>query len=126
MDNSKKIILIIDDDEEMTRLLKIELEQEEYEVFLAHDGSEGFRQIREKKPDVIILDIMMHGMDGYEMMKILKVDDVTRDIPVVVLSAKTREKDIELGKELGAELYIVKPFDPIELIEGIHKVSGRE
>lgn len=126
MDNSKKIILIIDDDEEMTRLLRIELEQEEYEVFLAHDGSEGFKQIREKKPDVIILDIMMHGMDGCEMMKILKIDDATRDIPVVVLSAKTREKDIELGKELGAELYIVKPFDPIELIEGIHKVSGRE
>jgi len=126
MNEPKKIILIVDDDQGITRLLKIELEQEDYDISVASDGAEGFEKIKEAKPDAIILDIMMPGMDGYEMLKILKADDETKNIPVVILSVKTHEKDIEKAKKLGAELYITKPFDSIELIKGIRKVSGSE
>jgi DNA-binding response OmpR family regulator len=122
MEKMKKTVLLVDDEEEMTRLLKIELEQEGYEIFVAHDGLEGFQRIRECSPDVIILDIMMPGMDGYEMLKILKADDATKDIPVVILTAKTQEVDIQKGNALGATLYITKPFDSDELISRINAV----
>lgn len=121
----QKKVLIIDDEAEMTRLLKIELEQEGFKAFVARDGQEGFSQIRTIMPDVIILDIMMPGMDGYEMLTILKADDATQNIPVILLTAKTREQDIEKGKKLGADSYITKPFDSIQLVREVHRISRR-
>lgn len=121
-----KAILVVDDEEEMTQLLKIELELEGYKIFAARNGEGGLKQIKMVKPDLIILDIMMPGMDGYEMMRILKADDMTKDISIVILTARIQEKDIQKGIKMGADLYITKPFDPTKLIRGIQKILSRE
>ena len=126
MDGLKKTAVIIDDEEEMTHLLKIELEQAGYNAYVAYDGEEGFRQIRKVNPDVVILDILMPGLDGFEMLRILKADDTTKDIPIVVLTAKVHAKDIQKGKELGASLYIKKPFDAVELIRAIDEIVEKD
>ena len=126
MDGLKKTAVIIDDEEEMTHLLKIELEQAGYNAYVAYDGEEGFRQIRKVNPDVVILDILMPGLDGFEMLRILKADDTTKDIPIVVLTAKVHAKDIQKGKELGASLYIKKPFDAVKLIQAIHEIVEKD
>ena len=126
MDSLKKTAVIIDDEEEMTHLLKIELEQAGYNAYVAYDGEEGFRQIRKVNPDVVILDILMPGLDGFEMLRILKADDTTKDIPIVVLTAKVHAKDIQKGKELGASLYIKKPFDAVKLIQAIHEIVEKD
>jgi len=120
-----KRILVTDDDPVILRLLQVNLELEGYDVLLAHHGEEAYELAVAETPDLIILDIMMPRMDGYETVEKLKATEKTKDIPVVFLSAKAQQSDIERGKEYGVADYLTKPFDPTELIEVVEHLIGK-
>jgi DNA-binding response OmpR family regulator len=122
MPSKKKRILICDDDPVILRLLQVNLELEGYEVLLAHHGEEAIEVASEGNPDLIVLDIMMPRLDGYQTMQKLKAGESTSDIPVLFLSAKAQQSDIERGQEQGVAGYLTKPFDPSELLEVIENL----
>ncbi|MDQ4057966.1 MAG: response regulator [Actinomycetota bacterium] len=117
-------ILICDDDPVILRLLQVNLELEGYEVLLAHDGEEAFKQASDQVPDLVILDIMMPRMDGYQAVEALKGNHATAGIPVVFLSAKAQQSDIDRGLDHGVSDYLTKPFDPGELLEVVQRLIG--
>jgi len=120
---SQRRILICDDDPVILRLLQVNLELEGYEVLLAHDGEEVTRAALDEVPDLIILDIMMPRMDGYQAVDALKADESTASIPVVFLSAKAQQSDIDRGLKHGVSAYLTKPFDPSELLEVVQRLT---
>ena len=122
MSLAPKRILVCDDDPVILRLLQVNLELEGFEVLSAHHGQEAVRVALDEHPDLVILDIMMPRMDGYQACEILKGDDATKDIPVVFLSAKAQQSDIDRGKAYGVDEYVTKPFDPDELLEIIERL----
>jgi len=122
----KKTILVIEDDADMVELLEYNLTQEGYQVVSAPSGEEGLDRISSKRPDLVVLDLMLPGMDGLEACKLLKRDPKTEHIPVVMLTAKGEEADIVTGLELGADDYITKPFSPKVLVARIRAVLRRK
>ena len=122
MPADSKRILICDDDPVILRLLQVNLELEGFDVLLGHNGEEAVQIAQAEHPDLIILDIMMPRMDGYQACEKLKSLDDTRDIPVVFLSAKAQQSDIEKGKSFGVADYITKPFDPNDLIDVLDRL----
>jgi len=112
-------IVVVDDEADMTWLLKIELESEGYEVLIASDGEAGLELIKKKNPDLILMDVMMPKMNGYEALRRLKQDESTKQIPVLMLTAKGWEGETQKGLDLGAEDYILKPFHSGLLIKRI-------
>ena len=106
----KKIILAIDDEKDILKLVQYNLEREGYQVLCAKSGEEGLETARTKKPDLILLDLMLPGMDGLEVCKLLRANKDTKNIPILMLTAKSSELDQILGLELGATDYITKPF----------------
>lgn len=117
---AKRTILIVDDEIDFVNMIKIRLESKDYRVIGANDGQEGLKKAQKEKPDAILLDILMPGKDGYTMMRELKLNEDTKDIPVIVVTAKTGMSDLfELE---GVEDYLVKPFDDKELLKRIEKV----
>ncbi len=119
-----KRILICDDDPAILRVLQVNLEVEGYTTLLAHHGEEALEIAAREKPDLIILDIMMPRLDGYGTCERLKADDATKDIPVVFLSAKAQQADIDKGKSYGVDDYVTKPFDPYGLVEVVERLIG--
>ena len=117
-----KKILAVDDDPVIQRLLEVNLEMEGYEVRLAGDGVAAVQAATEFRPDLILLDVMMPNKDGWEACEDIKADPEMADTPVVFLSARAQDADIERGTELGAAAYITKPFDPIDLLELIEEL----
>ncbi|MDQ3954965.1 MAG: response regulator [Actinomycetota bacterium] len=117
-------ILICDDDPVILRLLQVNLELEGYEVLMANDGEAALEVAIAEDPDLVILDIMMPKLDGYQTCAKLKESPATKDIPVIFLSAKAQQSDIDKGKEYGVEDYLTKPFDPNQLIEVVERVVG--
>ncbi|BCS88426.1 response regulator transcription factor [Pseudodesulfovibrio sediminis] len=115
-----KKILIVDDEVHIKMLLEQTLEEleDEFEVdlFTASDGEEGLEFIREKRPDLVFLDIMMPKMNGYEVCRIVKEDTTLDDVKIILLTAKGQEVDRKQGLELGAMMYMTKPFDPDEIL----------
>lgn len=125
----KELVLVVEDDEDILELLTFNLEAAGYQTASATDGYEGLQLARRKSPDLIVLDIMMPGMDGFEVCKELKRKSETADIPVIMLTARTEEVDRIVGLELGADDYVVKPFSPREIIlriKAVLKRSGAE
>ncbi|MCM8778278.1 MAG: response regulator [Candidatus Omnitrophica bacterium] len=118
---AEKKLLVIDDEQDVLRLLKFRLEKAGYTVITALDGIKGLELAVREKPDLIILDIMMPGGDGYSLCERLKNISATSTIPVIFLSAKTDPKDITKGYETGAVYYITKPYDPEFLLEAVKK-----
>jgi len=118
-----KRILICDDDPVILRLLQVNLELEGYDVVLAHHGEEAYQVAQETMPDLIILDIMMPRWDGYKACQELKALEATKHIPVVFLSAKAQQSDIEIGKSFGVDEYLTKPFDPSDLIDVVERLA---
>ena len=114
-----KEILIIDDEADMILLLKIELETEGYSINLAHNGKDGISLIKKKKPDLVLLDVMMPEMDGYQTLASIKEDPDIKDIPVIMLTAKGLEEGIQKALDLGGDDYVSKPFHPGLLIKKI-------
>jgi len=121
----QKRILVIDDEEDILELLDYNLIKEGYRVFLASDGTDGIRIIREKHPDLIILDLMLPGLDGLDVCRIVKNDKTLADIPIVMLTAKGEEEDVIAGLELGADDYITKPFSIHILLARLRAVLRR-
>jgi two-component system alkaline phosphatase synthesis response regulator PhoP len=120
MKNGK--VLVVDDEVNITQILEFSIGSEGYEVLTASNGEEAIDKARREQPDLIILDIMMPKIDGYEACRILKANPITKNIPVVLLTAKGRDIDKRLGYEVGASDYIIKPFSPNKLIERIHEL----
>jgi len=118
-----KRILIIEDDLAILRGLKDNLEYESYEVLTATDGEQGYCMIREKKPDLIILDLMLPKMSGYELCRKVRKEGVT--IPILMLTARGEEMDRVLGLDLGADDYVTKPFSVPELLARIRAILRR-
>jgi len=119
-------ILIVDDDPVILRLLQINFRLEGYEVDSASRGDEALRRAREAVPDVVVLDIMMPGVDGFDVLRQLKEDPASRDVPVILLSARAQDEDRRRGYALGVEEYVTKPFDPAHLVEIVRRVlAGR-
>ncbi len=121
----KEIILIVDDEEDILEFLRYNLEREGYRVVCARDGSEAIEMARGKSPDLIVLDLMLPEIDGFEVCKRLKLHKETEDIPIIMLTAKAEETDIVVGLEIGADDYITKPFSPKVLIARIRDVLRR-
>jgi CheY-like chemotaxis protein len=116
-------VLAVDDDPVIQRLLQVNLEMEGYEVALASDGVEALEQARSFRPDIVLLDIMMPRKDGWQVCAELKQDPDLADTPVVFLSARAQDDDLQRGTELGADAYITKPFDPIDLLELVAELT---
>ena len=115
-------VLVVNDDPMVTRLVRINLELEQFEVEEAWDGRTAMKMMRENPPDLLVLDIMMPQMDGWEILKLMRDDDSLKDLPVVVLTAKVQDEDMARGWRMGADGYIVKPFNPVNLADALRKV----
>jgi DNA-binding response OmpR family regulator len=113
---------VCDDEPYILMALTDAVEMEGYECVTAINGKEALQKAREEHPDLIMLDIMMPFMDGYEVCRELKADATTRDIPVIMLTAKSQQVDIQKGKEVGADDYITKPFRPSTLRKKFNEV----
>ncbi|RLD09179.1 MAG: two-component system response regulator [Chloroflexota bacterium] len=122
----KQLIICVEDEPEVTELVQIILQREGYEVLGAKGGREGLDLIREKLPDLVLLDLMMPDMDGWEVYQQLQAEDTTRDIPVIVVTAKAQSIDKVLGLYIAkVDGYITKPFKPSELAQKIQEVLSK-
>jgi len=122
---SKGRILVVDDEIYIVHILDFSLGMEGYEVITALDGEQALEKLKTEKPDLIVLDIMMPKLDGYEVCKAIKSSPETRHIPVILLSAKGRNVDQKMGFDVGADDYITKPFSPRKLVERINQLLGQ-
>ena len=118
-------ILVVDDENDIIELLKYNLEREGFRVIPSHNGEDALRISRNESPDLIVLDLMLPGLDGLEVCRILKKKEETSHIPIIMLTAKTTEPDIIVGLELGADDYITKPFKIGELVARVRAVLRR-
>jgi len=117
-----KKILAVDDEKHIVRLVQVNLERHGYTVVTAFDGKEALEKVQTEHPDLIVLDVMMPYMDGFEVLQNLKKDQSTRDIPVIMLTAKAQDADVFKGWQSGADCYLTKPFNPMELIMFVKRI----
>ena len=118
----RRRVLVVDDEPDVLLLCRVNLEFEGYEVMEAGDGVEAMTRVRERRPDVILLDVMMPRMDGWQVLTELKSDPDLQDIPVVMLTAKVQDQDQIRGWSAGASEYITKPFSPLSLSQVLEDV----
>ncbi|HLD49590.1 MAG TPA: response regulator [bacterium] len=117
-----KRILIVDDEPHILLMVSTRLKGNGYEVLTAQDGQAGLDMARNEKPDAIILDLMLPKIDGYKVCGLLKRDARYSKIPIIIFTAKAQEEDQRLGKEMGADAYLIKPFTPEVLLETLAKL----
>ena len=117
-------ILVVDDDPVILQLLQVNFEMEGFTVITAADGQEGVDRTRADRPDVIVSDVMMPKKSGLELVAELKGDPDTASIPVLLLTAKAQQADIADGLEKGADDYVTKPFEPLELVDRVNRLLG--
>jgi DNA-binding response OmpR family regulator len=122
---AKQKILVIEDEPDLLEVVQYNLEREGHKVIVCRNGEQGLSRIRTEDPDLVILDLMLPGMDGVEVCRQVKTDPVTRNIPVIMVTAKSEESDIVLGLGIGADDYITKPFSPRELVARVKVVLRR-
>ncbi len=115
-------VMAVDDDPVIRSLLEVNLEMEGHEVVTATDGQDALNKVRSDPPDLILLDVMMPGLNGWQVAEQLKASPTTKDIPIVFLSARLKEADVRKGAELGVNSYVTKPFDPIDLMELVNRL----
>jgi DNA-binding response OmpR family regulator len=122
MDHKKVKILIADDNQNIRDALTYLLEDEGYELLLAKDGAEALQKVRDLRPDILFLDIMMPEINGYDVCRTIKADPLLKDTYVIMLTAKGQVAEQERGKEVGANEYIVKPFSPMEILAKVKSI----
>jgi DNA-binding response OmpR family regulator len=122
---TKPVVLVAEDDEDILALVVFDLEDEGYEVLTARNGRDAIDLALARLPDLILLDVAMPGLDGYEVTRRLRADESTRETPVVLLTARAQVKDVIAGFEAGANDYVTKPFRPDELRTRLHAALGR-
>lgn len=115
-------VMAVDDDHVIRGLLEVNLEMEGHEVITAVDGQDALDRVREERPDLILLDVMMPNVNGWQVAETLKNDPETRNIPIVFLSARAMEADVRKGTDLGVQAYVTKPFDPIDLMDLVNRL----
>lgn len=113
---------MVDDEPDVSKLLKARLESAGYAVFAAFDGVEALKAVKEFSPDLILLDVMLPKMDGYQVCRLLKFDEKSKNIPVIMLTARAGESDKDKSLEAGADAYLTKPFKSDELLSTISSV----
>jgi two-component system alkaline phosphatase synthesis response regulator PhoP/two-component system response regulator VicR len=121
-----KKILTCDDEIHIARLIQVNLERQGYAVAVAHDGVECLEKVAADKPDLLILDVMMPNLSGFEVLEQLKGDPETADIPVIMLTARSQDADVLRGWQTGVECYLTKPFNPMELIAFVKRILEME
>lgn len=127
MAQDKKVVVCIEDEPEMIDLVKLILGRKGFDLVGAVGGREGLETVRKLKPDLVLLDLMMPDMDGWEVYQQMKADDALKDIPVVVVTAKAQSIDKVLGLHIAkVDDYVTKPFGPQELLQSVNKVLGLE
>lgn len=122
----RKRILVVDDEIYIVHILEFSLTMEGYTVLTASDGEEALRMIEQEDPDLVVLDIMMPKLDGYEVCRRVRQSEQSSNLPVILLSAKGRPVDREAGLAAGADDYIAKPFSPRKLLEKIRELLSRQ
>jgi DNA-binding response OmpR family regulator len=115
-------VLVVDDDPVILKLLEVNFEMEGFTVLVAHDGEEGIEVARNERPDLIVSDIMMPKRSGLELVAELKGDPDTSDIPIILLSAKAQNADVRSGLDSGADDYVTKPFEPLDLVDRVNRL----
>ncbi len=118
-------VLVVDDDPVIVELLRINFEIEGFEVLSASDGREGLERARAERPDLVLSDIMMPRLDGLQLLSELRADPATASLPVVLLSAKAQNAEVQQGLDAGADDYVTKPFDPLELIDRVNAALAK-
>jgi two-component system alkaline phosphatase synthesis response regulator PhoP/two-component system response regulator VicR len=122
-----KKIMAVDDERHIVRLIQVNLERSGYQVVTAFDGPEALKKVESDRPDLIVLDVMMPKMDGFEVLKRLQASPETREIPVIMLTAKAQDADVFRGWASGVSAYLTKPFNPLELLTFVKRIlSGRD
>ena len=119
---NKKKVLAVDDDEDLLKMLKLRIDKEGYEFMSAQDGEEMLRVMKTKKPDLVILDIMLPKMDGYSALREMRKEEEFKDIPVIVLTAKEKKKLQDLFALEKIEFFIEKPFEADDLLQKIRSL----
>lgn len=117
-------VLVIDDEPDVLLLCRVNLEFEGHSVMEAPDGERGFELAVRERPDLIVLDVMLPLRDGFSILRSLQGNPATRDVPVVLLTAKAREEDQMRGWRTGADEYVTKPFSPVALTEAVNRVAA--
>src|SRR5919112_1620253 len=115
-------VLAVDDQVHIVRLIQVNLERNGYQVVTAYDGEQALEKVREENPDLIVCDVMMPRKDGFEVLREVKADPGTRDIPFIMLTAKAQDADVFRGWASGVDCYLTKPFNPMELISFVRRI----
>lgn len=123
--NGTPTILVADDEEDLRELVSYRLSRSGYEVVEAVDGQEALELATERTPDLMVLDVMMPRLDGYELTRRVREQDSLRSVPVILLTARSQETDVSRGFDVGADDYLKKPFNPDELVARVRAVLGR-
>ncbi|MHB8080477.1 MAG: response regulator transcription factor [Candidatus Krumholzibacteriia bacterium] len=119
-------ILVVDDQENIARIVRMMLENKGYATIWAGDGAEALRLAKAEEPDLILLDVMLPKIDGFKVCRLLKFDKKYSHIPIVLLTAKSSPGDKQTGREVGADYYLEKPFQPVQLIQVIEQLLSLE
>ncbi len=117
-----KKILAVDDERHIVRLVQVNLERAGYQVVTAFDGKDALEKVASEQPDLVVLDVMMPYMDGFEVLQNLRKNQSTRDLPVIMLTAKAQDADVFRGWSSGVDCYLTKPFNPMELITFVKRI----
>ena len=115
-------ILVVDDERHIVRLVQVNLERAGYQIVTAFDGREALEKVESEHPDLVILDVMMPYMDGFEVLQTLRKNPATSTLPVIMLTAKAQDADIFRGWQAGVDSYLTKPFNPMELLGFVRRI----
>lgn len=126
LNRSRPLILVVEDDPDIAQLLKITLAKESLDLFWVDSGNAAFAEVQEKRPDLILLDLMLPGQNGFQICESIKRSPATAHIPILMISARNQEKDILEGYQLGVDDYITKPFSPKVLVAKIRRALDRD
>ncbi|MBC8136554.1 MAG: response regulator [Fibrella sp.] len=115
-------ILAVDDEPNIVRLIQVNLERDGYTVETANNGAQALAKIRQNRPDLLVSDVMMPEMDGFELLANIRRDPMLADLPVIMLTAKAQDRDVMEGYTRGADMYLTKPFNPMELKQFVKRI----
>jgi len=122
--NKPLLVLVADDDDDILLLVTTRLRRDGFDVIQARDGDEALGLALERRPAIAVLDVGMPGLDGLEVIRAIRADDATRAMRVVLLTAKAQESDVRRGYDVGADLYVKKPFSPADLSAKVRELAG--
>ncbi len=115
-------ILAVDDEPNIVRLIQVNLERQGYQVETANNGAQALAKIKANRPDLVVSDVMMPEMDGFELLANIRRDPTLMDLPVIMLTAKAQDRDVMTGYQTGADMYLTKPFNPQELLQFVKRI----